>query len=297
RLRDLGYPIESTTGRYGGYALGAGGRLPPLLLDDDEAVAVFVALRALSQSADPMLGEPAIAALTKLAQVLPSGLRQRVDTLAEVTVHIGAAADPWGGPVTDPAVLMSLAQASRAGERMRFDYRTGDDRASRRHVEPHRLVSLRSRWYLVAFDVDRDAWRTFRVDRISGPQVTGSRSTPRPTPDAAAIVAEGVAVGVYDTAARIRLPMPPAVAARHISPVVGVVEPAPADATTTVVRIGGDPDWIARYLVSLPFPFEVIEPDTVRAEVRRLAHRLLREHPAQPGGSARDPRSGRGGCR
>ena len=280
RLRDLGYPIESTTGRYGGYSLGAGGRLPPLLLADDEAVAVSVALRALSQSADPLLGEPAIAAMTKLAQVLPSGLRERVDTLAEVTDHIGSTSDPWGGPGTDPGVLMRLAQAARAAERMRFDYRTGDDRSSRRHVEPHRLVSLRSRWYLVAFDVDRDAWRTFRVDRVVGPQATGARATPRDAPDAAALVAEGVAVGVYDTAARIRLPVPPAEAARHISRTVGVLEPAAPDATTTVVRIGGDPDWIARYLVGLPCPFEVIEPDAVRVEVRRLARRLLRQHPA-----------------
>ncbi len=170
RLRDLGYPVTSTTGRYGGYALGAGGRLPPLLLDDDEAVAVSVALRELSRSADPMLGEPAVAAMTKLAQVLPSALRERVDTLGEVTVRIGRAPSPEQDPTTtDVAILMTLAQACRREERLRFDYRTGDDRTSRRHVEPHRLVSLRSRWYLVAFDLDRDDWRTFRVDRVGPP--------------------------------------------------------------------------------------------------------------------------------
>ena len=171
RLRDLGYPIESTTGRYGGYALGAGGRLPPLLLDDDEAVAVSVGLRDLSRAADPMLGEAAVAAMTKLLQVMPSALRERVDTLGEVTVRVGRVVPrgPDDERPTDIGILLTLAQACRRQVRLRFDYRTGDDRTGRRHVEPHRLVSLRNRWYLVAFDLDRDDWRTFRVDRVDGP--------------------------------------------------------------------------------------------------------------------------------
>ena len=276
RLRDLGYPIESTTGRYGGYALGAGGRLPPLLLDDDEAVAVSVGLRELSRTADPMLGEAAVAAMTKLLQVMPSALRDRVDTLGEVTVRIGRTpASPDGPTAADVATLMALAQACRSEERLRFDYRTGDDRTGRRHVEPHRLVSLRNRWYLVAFDLDRDDWRTFRVDRVGPPVRTGVRSTPRPAPDAAALVAEGVAVRVYDIQARVRVPVPPAVAAREIGPTVGVIETTRADATSTVVVIGGDADWIARYLASLPFPFEVLGPDEVRREVEALGRRLL----------------------
>jgi predicted DNA-binding transcriptional regulator YafY len=276
RLRGLGYPIESTTGRYGGYALGAGGRLPPLLLDDDEAVAVTVGLRELSRTAEPVLGEAAVAALTKLVQVMPSALRERVDTLGEVTVRLGRATGgaPDAEP-TDVAVLMALAMACRRQERLRFDYRTGDERTGRRHVEPHRLVSLRNRWYLVAFDLDRDDWRTFRVDRIGPPASTGVRSTERPAPDAAALVAEGVAVRVYDIQARVRLPVPPAVAAREISPIVGVIEPGPADAEHTTVVIGGDADWIARYLASLPFPFEVLGPREVRDEVAALGRRLL----------------------
>lgn len=281
RLRDLGYPIESTTGRYGGYALGAGGRLPPLLLDDDEAVAVSVALRSMSRAADATLGEAAVAALTKLAQVLPSALRERVDTLGEVVVHAGRPADsgPDGGPMVDVAVLMLLAQSCRKEERLRFDYRTGDDHPSRRHVEPHRVVSMGRRWYLVAFDVDRYDWRTFRIDRINGPQATGARAVPRQTPDAAALVAEGVAVRAYGTHARVRLALSPARAAHVFSPTVAVIETTDPDATSTVVRMGGDPDWIARYLVGLPGSFEIIEPEDVRLEVRRLARRLLREHP------------------
>jgi predicted DNA-binding transcriptional regulator YafY len=282
RLRDLGYPIESTTGPYGGYRLGAGGRLPPLLLDDDEAVAVSVGLRELSRIADPVIAEAALGALAKLAQVLPSALRDRVTALAEVTEGLGSPVPvrDEDDPTVDAATLMLLAMACRRLERIRFGYRTGEGETSRRHVEPHRLVSLRRRWYLVAFDLDRDDWRTFRIDRIANPTSTGVRSTPRPVPDATALVSEGVAVRVYDVQAVLRAHCPPRVAAREIAPTVGVVEPGPDDAPTTIVRIGGDADWIARYVAGLPFRCDVLEPDEVRAEVRRVAHRLLREHPA-----------------
>ena len=271
RLRDLGYPIESLPGRYGGYRLGAGGRLPPLLLDDDEAVAVSVALRDLSSAADAQLGEAALAALTKLAQVLPSALRERVDTLAEVSVRLGRPG-PAGPERTDASTLMALAQSCRRGERVRFDYRTGDDRTSRRHVEPHRLVSLRSRWYLVAFDLDRDDWRTFRIDRVGPPAATGARSADRPAPDAAALVAEGVAVRVYDTHARVHLPVPAAMAAREIPATVAIIEPDGDDAC--VATIGGDPDWIARYVASLPFDVDLDDSPEVRKELDLLATRL-----------------------
>ena len=276
RLRDLGYPIESTTGRYGGYALGAGGRLPPLLLDDDEAVAVSVGLRDLSRSADPMLGEAAVAAMTKLLQVMPSALRERVDTLGEVTVRVGRVAPRSADEQpTDITILLALAQACRRQDRLRFDYRTGDDRTGRRHVEPHRLVSLRNRWYLVAFDLDRDDWRTFRIDRIAGPVPTGARSTPRDAPDAAALVAEGVAVRAYETQVRVRFPVSPGIVAQEIGPTIAMIEPGPPDAASTVVVMGGDADWIARYLAQLPFPFEVLDSAEVLREIALLAHRLL----------------------
>jgi predicted DNA-binding transcriptional regulator YafY len=274
RLRDLGYPIDSTTGRYGGYALGAGGRLPPLLLEDDEAVAVTLGLRELSRTADPTLGEAALAALAKVVQVMPSALRERVDTLGQVTVRIGRSG-PSGGEGTDVGILMALAQAARRMDRLRFDYTTGDDRTSRRHVEPHRLVSLRNRWYLVGFDLDRDDWRTYRVDRIGPPVATGFKSTPRPEPDAAALVAEGVAVRVYELQARIRFPVPPDVVAREIPPTIAVIQPGRKNATTTTVLMGGDLDWFATYLCGLPFPFEVLEPPEVRAQVAVHARRVL----------------------
>jgi predicted DNA-binding transcriptional regulator YafY len=275
RLRDLGYPIESTTGRHGGYALGAGGRLPPLLLDDDEAVAVTIGLREVSGTADPTLGEAAIGALAKLVQVMPSALRERVDTLAEMTVRMHRSRGPTDEQTTDIGILMALAQAARRNDRLRFDYRTGDDRSSRRHVEPHRLVSLRNRWYLVAFDLDRDDWRTFRVDRVGPPVATGFKGITREAPDPAGLVAEGVAVRVYEIQARIRFPVPRSVVEDEIPPTIAVIEPGRPNATSTTVAMGGDLDWFAHYLCGLPFPFEVLSPDAVREAVAAHARRLL----------------------
>jgi predicted DNA-binding transcriptional regulator YafY len=280
RLRDLGYPIASTTGRYGGYELGAGGRLPPLLLDDDEAIAVSVALRQLSSDADPTLGEAALSALTKLRQVLPELLRDRVDALGEVVVGVrqgrGARSRDSEGGVALPT-LMSLAMSCRRGERVRFTYTDGSERVSERRVEPHRLVSLGRRWYLVGYDLDRDDWRTYRVDRVAEIGLTGHRNTPRETPDAGALVSEGVAVRVFETRTRVLVHESAQDAAMYIGPTVGVVEPSGPGASTCIVTIGGDADWVARYLAGLPVRFEVLDPPEVRDELRALARRLLRD--------------------
>jgi predicted DNA-binding transcriptional regulator YafY len=280
RLRDLGYPIASTTGRYGGYELGAGGRLPPLLLDDDEAIAVSVALRQLSFDADPTLGEAALSALTKLRQVLPELLRDRVDALGEVVVGVrqgrGARSRDSESGVALPT-LMSLAMSCRRGERVGFTYTDGSERVSERRVEPHRLVSLGRRWYLVGYDLDRDDWRTYRVDRVAEIGLTGHRNTPRETPDAGALVSEGVAVRVFETRTRVLVHESAQDAAMYIGPTVGVVEPSAPGASTCIVTIGGDPDWVARYLAGLPVRFEVLDPPEVRDELRALARRLLRD--------------------
>src|SRR3954447_20289592 len=276
RLRDLGYPITSTTGRYGGYELGAGGHLPPLLLDDDEAIAVSVALRDLSAEADPTLGEAALSASTKLRQVLPAPLRERVDALGEVVVGVRKPRRPRdtdSGERVELPSLMTLATTCRRGERIRFTYRAGDDRVSDRRVEPHRVVSLGRRWYLVGYDLDRDDWRTYRIDRISTLSPTGHRNTPRETPDAAALVSEGVAVRVFDTRARVRVMAAAHEVAHHIAPTIGVIEPG--DDTSCIVTIGGDADWIARYLISLEIGFEVLEPPEVNEELRLLAAAIL----------------------
>jgi predicted DNA-binding transcriptional regulator YafY len=278
RLRDLGYPIVSTTGRYGGYELGAGGRLPPLLLDDDEAIAVSVALRELSIQADPTLGEAALSASSKLRQVLPESLRDRVDALGEVVVGVRAGGtrrrNDSDSRIELPS-LMALAMSCRRGERITFTYRDGSDRISERRVEPHRLVSLGRRWYLVGYDLDRDDWRTYRVDRVSELVATGHRSTPRETPDAGALVAEGVAVRVFESRTRVLVHATAQDAAMYIGPTVGVVEESAAEPETCIVTIGGDPDWVARYLAGLPVRFEVLDPPEVREELRSLARRLL----------------------
>jgi predicted DNA-binding transcriptional regulator YafY len=280
RLRDLGYPIVSTTGRYGGYELGAGGRLPPLLLDDDEAIAVSVALRELSLDADPTLGEAALSASAKLRQVLPESLRDRVDALGEVVVGVRPGTTgrkSQGDSGIELPSLMSLAMSCRRGERITFTYRDGADRVSERRVEPHRLVSLGRRWYLVGFDLDRDDWRTYRVDRVSNLAATGHRNTPRDVPDAGALVAEGVAVRVFDSRTRVRVHASAHETAMYVGPTVGVIEESSPGSDTCLVTIGGDPDWIARYLAGLPVRFEVLDPPEVREELRALAKRLLTE--------------------
>jgi predicted DNA-binding transcriptional regulator YafY len=137
-------------------------------------------------------------------------------------------------------------------------------------------VSLGRRWYLVGFDLDRDDWRTYRVDRISDLRSTGHRNTPRETPDAGALVSEGVAVRVFETRARVLVHAPSQVVAMHIGPTVGVVEPSEPGVESCIVTIGGDADWVARYLASLPVDFEVLEPPEVREELRTLAERLMR---------------------
>ena len=278
RLRDLGYPIVSTTGRYGGYELGAGGRLPPLLLDDDEAIAVSVALRDLSQEADPTLGEAALSASTKLLQVLPEPLRDRVDALGEVVIGVRRGRPPGAGAAIELGSLMTLAMCCRRGERVRFTYRDGADRISERRVEPHRLVSLGRRWYLVGFDLDRDDWRTYRVDRVTELAGTGHRNAVREAPDAAAQVTEGVAVRVFETHTRVVVHAPPT------SPRTTSARPSAwsnrtrTDPDRSIVTIGGDPDWVARFLVSLEMRFEVLDPPEVRDEICMLARRMLEQH-------------------
>lgn len=186
RLRDLGYPVQASRGASGGYRLAAGKAMPPLLLDDEEAVAIAVGLRTAAGSAVSGIEEASVRALAKLAQVLPARLRHRVSTLGAATVPL-----PGAGQGVDPELLAVLAGAVAGPERLRFAYRAADGAESRRLVEPHRLVATGRRWYLVAYDNDREDWRIFRVDRMEAPLPTGVRVPPRelPAPDAAAYVA------------------------------------------------------------------------------------------------------------
>jgi len=276
RLRALGYPVASTRGAAGGYRLGAGGALPPLLLDDDEAVAVTVGLRTAAHGAVTGIDDTALRALAKIEQVLPSRLRHRVEALAATTVPI----DP-GGPTVDASVLAALARVCRDRERLRFDYRDHDGGESVRLVEPYRLVHARRRWYLVAWDVDRQDWRTFRADRVRPRPTTGPRFAPRPPPggDLVAYVTEGLATAVWRFRARVTLHAPADVVAGRLPPGAGVV--VPLDAHTCAYEGGADtPAMLAHHLGLLDVDFEVHEPPELIAHVRRLAGRYAAATPS-----------------
>ncbi|MEZ5412138.1 MAG: YafY family protein [Acidimicrobiales bacterium] len=270
RLRELGYPITSVTGPHGGYRLGAGGRLPPLVLDDDEAVAVAVALRHATAGSEAGVEVSALMALAKLDQVLSPELRERVGAVSETTVHLRGRALP---PVPTE-LLVRLAGACRRPERVRFDYTDAQGRESARQTEPYRMVCTEFQWYLVAFDLGREGWRTFRIDRIASLRGTGATFVPRhDVPDAAEQVAAGVAVYAWPLQATVRLHCSAEQARRMVTPGDGVVEVDPAAGadgrTASLLRIGGDADWIARYLAGLDCDFDLLGPPEVRTA---LAH-------------------------
>jgi predicted DNA-binding transcriptional regulator YafY len=270
RLRDLGYPVEAEPGPLGGYQLGAGGVLPPLLLSDDEAVAVAVGLRLAASGGVIGSEDAAIAALAKLEQVLPARLRERVGALNAATVLLRSPGDP----LVHPDLLLTLAQGCRHLERLRFNYRDAGGRVTDRRVEPYRLVNTDRRWYLVARDLDRDDWRTFRVDRLSEPSLTGHRFTRATEPDAAAMVAGGMALVSYLWQAEVLLRVDLNTAASAVSRSIGNLE---ARGDATLLRIGANElEWIAGYLAGLPFDFEVINPPELRKALRALASRLRR---------------------
>jgi predicted DNA-binding transcriptional regulator YafY len=200
RLRELGYPVEAQRGVEGGYQLAAGAALPPLVVDDEEAVALAVGLQAAANGAAEGIAEASVRALAKVVQVMPGRLRRRVEALTAMTVPAS-----WGGgarPSLDPGALTTIALACRDAERLRFGYVAASGAQTARHVEPHRLVSLGRRWYLVGYDLDRQDWRSFRLDRLAEPHGTGARFRPRelPAEDAAAFVRAriGTLWAVYD---------------------------------------------------------------------------------------------------
>jgi predicted DNA-binding transcriptional regulator YafY len=195
RLRELGYPIQAQRGVAGGYQLAAGTALPPLVVDDEEAVALALGLQTAAQGAVEGIAESSVRALAKVVQVMPARLRRRVQALGAMTVPASwDAAGGAAGQTVDPEVLTTLALACRDTERVRFSYTAAGGQHTGRHVEPHRLVLLGRRWYLVGYDLDRQGWRSYRLDRLTGPGGTGARFRPRelPAADAAAFVRAGV---------------------------------------------------------------------------------------------------------
>jgi predicted DNA-binding transcriptional regulator YafY len=273
RLRGLGYPVHATRGAIGGYRLAAGTNLPPLLLEDDEAVALAVGLRTAAGGAVTGIEEASLRALAKLEQVLPARLRHRVNTLQTSTVLVR----PRSGPTVDAELLTVLAGACRSHERLRFAY--ADRRAvpSERRVEPHRLVNAGRRWYLVAWDLDRTDWRTFRVDRIQPHVSTGPRFEPRDLSDAdaEALVTRGVPPDARRYRARVTVHLPAAALAERIGPWVGTV--VAVDERTCILDTGGDSvDILAVHLGLLDADFSVTEPPELVDHLRSLAGRYER---------------------
>ena len=289
RLRTLGYPVEATPGVAGGYRLGAGAAMPPLLLDDEEAVAVAVGLRTAAGGTVTGIEETSLRALAKLERLLPSRLRRRVAAVQAFTLDVGG-----GGPTVDAAVLALLAGACRDAERLRFDYvrhdevgvggGVGNGSASRRLVEPHRVVHLRRRWYLVAWDVERADWRTFRVDRITPRPPTGPRFAPRefPEADVGAFVQRGVGAAIWRHWARVRMHATADEIGRRWPNAPGRV--TPEDGGTCLLEVGADTfEQLAVHLGLLDVDFDVLAPPELASAVRALGERYVRAAgPARP---------------
>ncbi|GIF95979.1 helix-turn-helix transcriptional regulator [Catellatospora citrea] len=274
RLRNLGYPVHATRGAVGGYRLGAGANLPPLLLDDDEAVAVAVGLRTAAAGSIAGVEDTSLRALAKVEQVLPVRLRRRVNALQTYTVAVPA---QRRGPEVDPQVLTTLAAACRDHERIRFDYRAHDGTATRRDAEPYRLVNWGRKWYLVAYDVERGDWRTFRVDRIEPRTPGGPRFAPRPLPaeDLAAYVSRGVSTATWHYRARIVVRAPADVIAQRLPATAGSVEVI--DEQTCAVTTGADTaESMAMWIGLLDADFTVQDAPELSAALRRLADRYRR---------------------
>jgi predicted DNA-binding transcriptional regulator YafY len=272
RLRELGYPVRAQRGVDGGYQLAAGAALPPLLLDDEEAVALAIGLRAAAQGAVAGIEESSVRALTKVVQVMPPRLRRRVDALREATVPA-----VWSTtPTIDAGLLTAVAQACRDEERLRFTYTVQSGERTSRHVEPHRLVSLGRRWYLVAYDLRRDDWRSFRLDRITNPLSTGLRFQPRqlPADDAAAFVRAGIDNVPARHSVEVLIHAPAATVRGAVGQwaTIEAVDEQRCRLKMTVDNL----DWPALALGAVGAEFEVLRPSELRDHIREWGARFTR---------------------
>jgi predicted DNA-binding transcriptional regulator YafY len=274
RLRELGYPVDAQRGVDGGYQLAPGAALPPLVLDDEEAVALGVGLQAAVQSGTIVgIAESSVRALAKILQVMPARLRRRIDALAEMTVPT-----VWGGsqPSIDPGLLTSIAQACRDAERLEFGYTARAGENTERHVEPHRLVLSGRRWYLVAWDLGRHDWRTFRLDRVGTLRTTGARFRPRelPADDAAAFVRTRLENLPESHPVEAVIHAPAAVIRARIGPWATIEE---IDDKNCRLRMTADSlDWPILALGATGADFEIISPAELRDHIRDWATRFSR---------------------
>ncbi|WP_283136736.1 helix-turn-helix transcriptional regulator [Rhizohabitans arisaemae] len=272
RLRELGYPVEASRGVAGGYQLQSGAAMPPLLVDDEEAVAIAVGLRTAAGGAVTGIEETSVRALAKVIQVMPPRLRRRLDALRTSTVP----ALPGNGPTVDAEVLTTLAQGCRDEERLRFGYTARDGARTTRLAEPFRLVPLGRRWYLIAWDAERHDWRTFRVDRISAPEPTGLRFRPRDLPggDPVAFIRDRLASIPRPHQITVLLQAP----AERVRAAVGqwaTVEELD-DGTSRLLMSDEGFDWMPLVLASVGAEFEVVHPPALRDRLRAVGELFLR---------------------
>lgn len=274
RLRDLGYPVQASQGAAGGYRLVAGKAMPPLVLDDEEAVAIAVGLRAGAGHAVEGVEEASVRALAKLEQVLPSRLRHRVQNLQIATTPLTSG----DGASIAPETLTVMASAAAGQERLRFAYRSGDGTESRRLTEPHRLVSTGRRWYLVAYDIDRDDWRTFRVDRVSSPFATGARFVPRelPTGDAAEFIRRSMWRGQPSYEIDVTFAASAEAIAGAFPSALGTPEPLSATRCRLRSEVTDSVEWLAVRLALVGHDFVAHGPPELIASLRDLGSRLTR---------------------
>lgn len=271
RLRALGYPVEAVRGPGGHYRLGVGTKLPPLLLDEDEAVAVVVGLQA--GTAMPGIEETSARALAKLEHVLPEALRRRVDAVRQaVTAGPENTDTNVADPVVDPALVAEVAAAIRDREELRFDHR-----GSRHRIEPYRLVSWERRWWMVGRDAATGAWAPYRLDLMEIRRPGGRRFTPQPLPgeDYTAFVLREVAHSGWNVHARIAVDAPAEEVMSRINPAVGVVETV--DDRHCVLVTGADSvEMIAVYVGLLGLDFRVSDPPELVEQVRAVGARYSR---------------------
>lgn len=271
RLRSLGYPVEASPGRSGGYRLGAGRNLPPLLLDDEEATAVALALRVATGSGDRLgpTQEAAVRAMVKLEAVLPPAARARVRAVRETTTTLLRTSS--GVPAD---VVAELGSAIHQRVLVRFGYAARDGARSERRAEPHRLVTTGPRWYLMAYDLDRAAWRSFRVDRMSQLHVTTFRFRARPAPDPATYIQESISTAPYSLTIRVRVHQDIETLRQRIGATARLTPVAP---NRTVLEAGVDDlDLAARWLAGQGWSFDVLDPPELAGCLTELASRLLR---------------------
>jgi predicted DNA-binding transcriptional regulator YafY len=269
RLRELGYPVNTTRGAAGGYRLGEGRALPPLLLDEDEAAAAALALRLGGSTWAAGLEEPAASALAKLRDVMPTRLHGRIDSVRHATEG-----SPRAEPIVPAELLNSLAITCYRHERLRFDYRSHTGHLSHREVEPYKLVSLDNRWYLLGWDIDRADWRTFRLDRLDPKVPTGPRFAPRELPERAGeLVTRGVRAAVSQVQAVVRMRAPAARIAERVNRYWNSVAEETGD-TSLLTCAGDSVHRLAVWLGTFDVDFEVLHPPELRAECRRLAARF-----------------------